>query len=483
MASDARKHIRDGYRDTLGSVRSIWVTLVFTCLSTVILGGIEDENLLTSADVAAPIVGKTRYEIFMVIAPAAIIILRIQIELQLNYLHRLARVVDDFRLRKPLRLGPENNGFFLIIGACGLHVAPPFALGFLGRHISAVYPSYAILLYLIAAAMLIWSAASLWRTTTGARRGSAMALCVTAGVAGAAMLYNPVMERFGFPTPLPNCTQRFDGPGATFSSNFLRTLVVERWDLRKLRASERNLRCLQASTSQIVESDLRATKFWNSYVVSSDLSGSDLSNAQFYFSILRDVDFTNVQGFQSSFFRADIDVSNFAGARFDQVWFKNGSIENSCFAGADLKFTEFGDANIFRVDFSGKMTGRANAAGPCGMLPATWKAENTTALKGADFRKAQLMEVNLEDVDLEGADFWGAELSDVDFGGANLKCARFVSTYFGRGVDFSGVAPDDLRRVLWDPDPVGAAGVELPPGLDASEIGSKYQDECEGGRL
>ena len=163
MASDARSKLRSAYRDTSGALGRLVPSLVIMCMSAVIFGGTDDRVLLTGGKVSTPLVGQTRYEIFMVLAPLTIVGLRLYVDMQIAYLERVMRIVARFRVGRPIGLSAVSNPLLFFTGAVAIHIVPPASVAYLGRHVSAIYPIYGLFLYAVAATLVVWSAWTLMR--------------------------------------------------------------------------------------------------------------------------------------------------------------------------------------------------------------------------------------------------------------------------------------------------------------------------------
>ena len=476
MKSSARARIRSVYRDTIKGVSSSWITLFITCISSVILGGTDDSILVQSTDVTAPFVGKTSYEIFMVLAPVAIFVLRLYIDLQTVYLKRLSNIVARHNLIRPITINATNSTLVRIVGAFGVHLLPPFAIAYLGHHFSAIYPIYALVLYGVAAALVTWSAllilcefdlkaSGLGRRVAGALVTSALVVTLCGFAASKDFFVGEGSNLL--------CEKRYDGAFAEAAATIMRRMRIEHWNLAGLRAPGKNLTCAYITNSDLTEAQLQDARFWQSIVVESDLSGSKLTSSEFRNSEFRNASFIGSNAIYSEFVNAQFDHVSFVDAQLDEVWFRDAQIDNTCFTNANLKYAFFTNAEMFKVSFSDEVF--PGAVKTC-LNARCAETGHCAILSHADFREAELRQVNFNRARMNGADFFKARLVDVTFHDADLSCARFTDTAM-EGVDFSRVPAAHLKQMEYKP--ASEESVRWPDAFERSELGSEFDANCQ----
>ena len=236
MSSNRRERLRDGYRDTAGSINRATTTLLITCLSAVILNGVDDTVILGNETVSTPFVGQTRYELFVLLAPALITALRFYIDLQVMHLSRLAAIVRRFKIPSSIALGPSNNSIIWFAGVCMIHIAPPATIVMIGYHASAIYPVTGLILYGWAALLLACSVALTFKV---ARRDKpSFAFAATSALA-LVIAITALVDR----DDLSQCARRYEGFAETLSHKFLRQVDLSRADLSMGYYKEANLSC------------------------------------------------------------------------------------------------------------------------------------------------------------------------------------------------------------------------------------------------
>lgn len=472
MASSARKTLRDAYKDTNAVVGRLVPTLFLTCISTVILGGTDDHVLLSGGEVSTPFVGKTRYEIFMVIAPLSIVVLRIYIELQLAHLRRMEEAVTRFKVKKPLTLNAGNHVLLLAAGAIALHVVPPLSIGFLGRHASATYPEYGLGLYTLSFLLTVWSAWSMLERGRRLRTALALTFPVAMTLLGGALLHNNLLSVGGVLGANTVCDQRFDGPLAGLATPFLRQINLEKRDFEKQNLKRKNLTCGDLTDSTWHEADLRESLLWGADLRGAEFNFANISQADFASAILRQAKLVNVIAFESQFYEADLENAKFENAELEETRFVLAKLEAADFRGATL-----GHAKLYKARLSDASFRRA-------------KISDTdfvnAELYDAEFVSATLVNVDFLLAKLDGASFAGADLRDISFDEAELWCADFRAASFDN-VDFREVDPEMLYEARFDTtvrvaDTSEAPAILWPEGFDPAMAGSRFGpgSACEG---
>ncbi|MEM1299858.1 MAG: pentapeptide repeat-containing protein, partial [Pseudomonadota bacterium] len=423
MPSDARKSLRKAYEDTAQLIGRLVPSFFITCLSTIIFAGSDDRVLLSGGEVAHPLVGKTRYEIFMIIAPVAILVLRAYIDMQIAHLHRIEDIFrrvktrHKIRLQQPVTLSAKNNRVLLVAGALAIHVMPPFAIAFLGRHASAAYPEYGLALYGLALVLAIWSGFTLYRRYEGRACWAAASFPVVMAVIGAASLHNSFLRDsfgiggvFGASTA---CERRFEGALAHVASPFLRQINLEKENFKDSTLKRKNLSCGDLTDSTWQEADLRESVLWGADLRGAEFIAANISQANFDSAILRQAKLHEVIAFESQFFRADLERAEFAKAELQETRFVSAMLEEADFEDATL-----GHAKLYKAQLS----------------DARFKAAEITdtefveaVLYDAEFLGARLANVDFYRAKLEGASFVGAELEDISFDEAEIMCTDFRS--------------------------------------------------------
>ncbi len=179
---------------------------------------------------------------------------------------------------------------------------------------------------------------------------------------------------------------------------------------------------------------------------------------------------------------ADLSGANLSGADLSGVWLEvanlaNANLQGANLAGAVLTRADLTGINLAKADLVGANLGAATLCGAdlgaANLTRAVLNKANLSGvnLKGADLSKADLMEARLEQADLShikgvrlrflytdlaGLKMVGADLTKavfvepnvegVDFSGANLTSAAFV-TARGRKAVFCNAVADNLRVV------------------------------------
>ena len=473
MASDARASLRKAYEDTAQLIGRLVPSFFITCLSTIIFAGTDDRVLLSGGEVAHPLVGKTRYEIFMIIAPVAILVLRTYIDMQLAHLNRIEDVIDRLklryaiRLRRPVTLSAKNNGPMMWAGALAIHVMPPFAIAFLGRHASAAYPEYGLALYMLAFGLALWSGITMYRRLRGTARLIAASFPAVMGVLGAAGLHNSFLnDSFGFAGVFgasTACERRFDGLLASVATPFLRQINLEKQDFQDTSLKRKNLSCGDLTDSTWHEADLRETLLWGADLRGAEFIAANISQANFDSAILRSAKLHQVIAFESQFFEADLERAEFDGAELQETRFVSALLEEANFTGATL-----GHAKLYRAELS----------------DARFKGAEITdtefvqaVLYDAEFLGARLANVDFYRAKMEGTSFIGSDLEDISFDEADISCTDFRNAAF-RNVDFRAVPAEILKSVRFDQTALAAAPPDAvdphilwPEGFSPTEAG------------
>ncbi|MFK7944236.1 MAG: pentapeptide repeat-containing protein [Paracoccaceae bacterium] len=493
MASDARKSLRKAYEDTAGLIGRLVPSFFITCLSTIIFAGSDDRVLLGGGEIAHPLVGKTRYEIFMIIAPVAILVLRLYIDMQVAHLNRiediLARVRKRYsiRLLRPVTVNAKSNRVMMVAGVLAIHVMPPFAIAFLGRHASAAYPEYGLVLYVLAFVLTAWSGVSLYHRLEGRKCWVAAAFPIVMGVIGAAMLHNSFLnDRLGFAGVFgasTECERRFDGTLAPIASPYLRQINLEKQDFKDTTLKRKNLSCGDLTDSTWHEADLRESLLWGADLRGAEFTSADISQAEFDGAILRKAKLNSVNAFKSEFLladlsgalftEADLQETRFEDAIMDEADFRNARLGHARLNAAELSGAKFQGAKITDTQFNGAIMLETRFDG----AELTNVAFNTVRRKG---NEDQIIE---KIVDLESASFRNTELNEVTFKGANLTCTDFRGSTFVN-VDFRTINADVLKTVRFDPEALAAAPPDAinvhilwPTGFEPRDAGSLRDTE------
>jgi len=168
------------------------------------------------------------------------------------------------------------------------------------------------------------------------------------------------------------------------------------------------------SGSNLSGTDLSYTRLDRSSIINTNFSGADLTDA----TLLRPTTFTNTRFDRS-------EVANFTGAKL---------VRTRIFARLDG--ASFRDADLTDADFSPLESG-ANTIStvPHNMLTG---ADFTRArMRGVDLQQGHLDFAIFRDADLRAADLRAAKLNQADFRGANLAGANFAGATVA-GARFAG---------------------------------------------
>lgn len=465
MGSSARKHLRDAYKDTANAIGRSVPTLFLTCVSTVILGGTDDHVLLSGGKISTPFVGQTRYEIFMVIAPITILILRGYIDLQMVHLRRIEAIAGRFRLKGPITLNANNSRLLLAAGAIAVHVVPPAAITFLGHHASGLFPQYGLALYAVAIGMVLWSGYMVFERGDRGRMIGAFALPVVLCTIGAGLLHNDLKGEIGVSGQSNQCAKRFDGALAGLLTPFLRQVNLVKQEFPKRDVRRANMTCGDLEYSTWHDADLREAFLGEADLRGAEFVRANLAGTNFANSILRSAILTDANAVESNFFKAYLKGANFQGARIDEARFGEAILENTNFTGARLTHIRPYRARLSDAVFRGAE-----------IMDSDFLYAEMIA---TDFRDAELLNVDFFGALLSHAAFNGTLLADVSFDDAVLACASFKGAQFN-GVDFSFVAPDELYLIEIE-TPAAEAGITWPEGFDPAEAGRDYasSDFCK----
>lgn len=445
MASDAREKLRSAFKDTSGAIGRLVPSLFIMCMSAVILGGSDDRVLLTSGKVSTPLVGQTRYEIFMVLAPLTIVGLRLYIDMQIAYLERVMRIVTRFRVHRPIGLSAVSNPLLFFVGAIAVHIVPPGSIAFLGRHVSAIYPIYGLFLYGVATALVLWSAWSLMRGR--AFRRAALNFGGIAATAGfAALIVGDSLSRAGVFGERDFCEKRYEGFAEAETAPFLRKIKLDRLDFAGLSATNRNLTCGSMNDSNWSEADLRATLLWGADLTGATFTDSDLASTEFFDATLRRAQMDGAHAMSSLFQKADLNSARFDDAFLEEANFNSAEVDGASFIGASLRYANMTRSKGVEILF------------------------NEADLSQAKLHFVEFHDVNFRQARLRRADFYAAEIVDADFAKADLREVSFYCATL-ENVDFSETAIEDLAGIEYAP--LSAVEVLWPEGFEPDVVTPK----------
>lgn len=496
MANKRRELFRDAYRESLSSVRGGTATLATICLSLVILNSVDDQVIFGNAVVATPVVGQTRYRLFIVLAPLVITAIRAYIDLQVCHLARLASVIRRNGIRPPLVPNPVSSPLLWIAGAVFIHLAPAISIATIGYHASAVYPEWGLALYGWATLLLLWSV--IYGLVFFDRSPRILGFTAASGAAIAAFL----VAALPLNREKPDCERRFGERPSGASTDVLarltdlagrlsttvsRTSDLERSQLAGGSFGGANFVCAQLDVVDLSDTDLRDARFRHASLYETDLARSRFQYADFNFAVIDAAEFSEAEGAFSFFRDANISDSGFRRAHLMRVEFHRSQLSEARFAGANLRLAVLTGTDITSSDFSradlrnAKFIADARRA-PAMAVPAVAAAAQggdgsredfnviwDTSFKGArlsnaNFLRARLTEVDFRFAELDRASFRRAVLDDVDFGDADLTCANFSDARLVRA-DFSGVPVDSLATASFSGAEIGDA-VIWPDGFD-----------------
>lgn len=446
MSVRLRERLSASHRDTTGAIGRATATLLITCMSVVILSGVDDTVILGDKTVSTPFVGQTRYKLFLYLAPLFITALRIYIDLQLAYLGRLTRIVKRYAIGTSLSLTAANNIILWVFGAAAIHLGPPATIVVIGYHASAFYPEHALLLYLWAAALLLWSAVQIVFVLKPRRPwfGVATLASVVAGILVVAIAAREDVDE---------CERRYDGFAPAVALDLLRGAELSRADLTGGFYPDANFSCSEMESSIFQQADVKFSRFWFAYVKNARFSGSIFSYAEFDGADVLSTDLTASNGSFAQFFETRLDQSDFSksnltGAKFnhstlDQTVFETASLPGSSFYKAELSFVRFAGANLNRANFDSSI----------------------------------LIEVDFSGADLRETTFNGTQIDGGHFKNADLRCASFAGATLD-GVDFSAIAPGGLAGVEL-PDQANMTEMKWPAGYDPKQPQPPDAPSCE----
>lgn len=432
MASYARQAIRTGYTETTGTISRMVPTLLLICITTVVLGGVDDHVLLSGGEVNTPLVGQTRYELFMVIAPGMIVVMRTYLDLQFSHLGRLERVMRHYKIRRPVSLTGNNNAVLAVAGLIAIHITPVATMAFLARQVSAVYPQMAIVLFAVAAGLALMSGWALFDRTRPVRIALGVGLPIAMIVGGSFVLHNKTIQASGAFGETSSCILDEDTLYGQFAAAYFRPVDAENRTFIGQKVQQKHMVCgnlnhtiwhrADLREALLNEADMREAEFHYANVGGAIFHNAALRQAKFHFAIAHD----------SFFHNADLTGASFEEATLLFARFVSGSLTETAFQRAKIDHSNFWKAQIGRADFSGSQI-RVSTFIDALIFDAT-------------FNRAQLTRVDFFNATLENIDFAGAKLTGVSFEEARLNCIDFEGAEL-IDIDFSGVDPHDLRTV------------------------------------
>lgn len=448
MSSSARKTMRAAYRDATGAITRSIPTLFLTCISVVILSGADDHTLISGGEVSTPFIGKARYEMFIILAPIAIIALKLYADMQLLHFRRVSRIVSRHNIQRPITLSHKNNIFLFCTGLFAVHIVPSIAMAFLGYHASAFYPVYGLGLYIAAIALLVWSTFALsdWSQPTQVKSLAGVSLAVL-GI-GLATLWDAEATI--------GCERRYDGFAAKATKPFLRKVKLERAKFVESNASGKDFTCGLMEGSNWYDADVRYSKFQSASLSGASFHKSNLYLTDFNYALLRRADFREAAAAEAAFRFADIGYVDFSNAFLAGSNFHSAYIADTVAAHSVFNFASFTKASLMDVTFSDSQLFTVH------MLDAE--------LEGVIFKNSNL----------SGADFSSAALTDVSFDNSRLECASFYRTKMS-GVDFSEVSAADLRAIEVESHIANCltCDIKIPEDFKMEDLGVDYGKVCK----
>ncbi len=481
MASSARQAIRTGYAETSATITGMVPTLLLICITTVVLGGADDRVLLSGGEVDTPLVGQTRYELFMVIAPGMIVVMRIFIELQMAHLNRLSRIMRSYKIRRPVRLSGQNNLPLAIAGLVAIHIMPVATIGFLARQVSAVYPQMAMVLFTLAAALALISGWSIFERDRPSRIALGVALPAFLLVGGATVLHNRVIQASGAFGASSSCAYAGSDAYTFFAAAYFRPVDVEKQSFPSQQVKRMHMVCGNLNDTKWQDADIREALLTGADMRDADLQRANVGGAVFENAILRDADLRSINGYESRFHGADLSGALFHNADLLQTRFVEGILGRTEFLDARIAHATFWRADIDAASFQ--------------RTKILFSKFIEAVIYEVDFQNAELLNVDFFQADLESVSFAGANLAEVTFEDAVLYCVDFTGAVLD-DVDFTGVDPeflrtvklsvgrDETRRYVARPtvpparDVAERARIIWPEGFDPIDAGADFDTEC-----
>jgi uncharacterized protein YjbI with pentapeptide repeats len=204
-----------------------------------------------------------------------------------------------------------------------------------------------------------------------------------------------------------------DLQGANLSNAVLAGAVLAKAKLPKV-----NMAGCQAS-----DADLSGADFAGADLSEADFTDADLTGADFTGANLEDAIFNNAKMSKAVFDKCLATRAEFIGADLTEASFVEADVTWADLSGSQLDGADFSKAVGDSSTYDGAKGKKVVFAG-AGMKGS--RADNKTALPGADFKETCLAEACWEGADLEAAEFQRADLFMADFTKCRLKQANFM---------------------------------------------------------
>jgi uncharacterized protein YjbI with pentapeptide repeats len=203
------------------------------------------------------------------------------------------------------------------------------------------------------------------------------------------------------------------------------------------------LRGVDLHGADLAGADLAGADLYRANLRDADLTGAELTGANLFRANLRDADLIHADLIRATLFRANLRDADLTRADLIRANLSRTNLRDADLTGAELQYADLIRANLFRAtlrgadlifaDLADAALGGADLRG-ADLFSATLRGAN---LAGADLRDADLQDADLRDAVLAGAAMRGADLQNADLRGALLRGAMLrvgfrFDPYLGR---------------------------------------------------
>ena len=273
-----------------------------------------------------PLAGPVSFFGFMLLGPAALIVLRVYLQIYVEHHDRLDRIAQRITVVRAPTLVPLKNPLLRTFHGISFYLLLPIALLFFAWK-AAVFPAWGSGLLCIASGVIASHAMlPLRRLSCRSRVLISVAVAILSGgiIAGGAQL--------GFGPP----QRPFDVSGANLSNRYLRAANLFRANLSRANLthadlSDANLRGARLTGSNLLEANLTGASLAGARLSSANLTHADLSDASLAGARLNNANLAAAKLHRANLEGANLNGANLSGANLSSARFMDqAQLNNAC---------------------------------------------------------------------------------------------------------------------------------------------------------
>ena len=273
-----------------------------------------------------PLAGPVSFFGFMLLGPAALIVLRVYLQIYVEHHDRLDRIAQRITVVRAPTLVPLKNPLLRTFHGISFYLLLPIALLFFAWK-AAVFPAWGSGLLCVAAGVIASHAMlPLRRLSCRSRVLISVAGAILSGgiIAGGAQL--------GFGPP----QRPFDVSGANLSNRYLRAANLFRANLSRANLthadlSDANLRGARLTGANLLEANLTGASLAGARLSSANLTHADLSDASLAGARLNNANLAAAKLHRANLEGANLNGANLSGANLSSARFMDqAQLNNAC---------------------------------------------------------------------------------------------------------------------------------------------------------